>query len=251
MFEKLLTAKRLGALGFPSCTVCGIPSLGPVLKMADGRLWCLKHKDLPRCQWCQLPLMGAPAGEENISCRACQSTAISSSKAVVPFKDEVKLHMASLGIRVNIPTRIKLVPPDTFGARSTARSHTLGTTTWTQGPGVMGGPIEIAVVRGLPRPRFRHVMAHEFAHAAMAGSAGSRRLGPRIQEGFAEALSVVHLRTYGAEESELIGALMENPDPTYGDGLRLVITAVDRFGLPETYVALRSARPHAVGLSGL
>jgi hypothetical protein len=92
--------------------------------------------------------------------------------------------------------------------------------------------------------RPRSVISHEFGHAALAGSSGARRLGPRIQEGFAEAVGLVHLRAQNlAAEDQVIAGILTNADPTYGGGLRIVLPAVERHGLYRTLTALRENRP--------
>ncbi|MGQ0631626.1 MAG: hypothetical protein ACT4P1_11320 [Sporichthyaceae bacterium] len=167
------------------------------------------------------------------------------------MKDELKRHMATFGVRVGNPTRIKLVASGASGPDGPSLdSHRFGTTTWdVHNDHVLSGPITIRVLRGMPLVRFRHVIAHEFGHAAMAGSPGSARLGPRIIEGFAEALAVIHLEGQSdAENVQYAKMLLTNPDPVYGDGLRAVIGVVRQKGLAETLRALRKNRPDAVGL---
>lgn len=74
-------------------------------------------------------------------------------------------------------------------------------------------------------------------------------LGPRLTEGFAEALALVHLRVAQDAGLSLIEtSMLNNPDPVYGDGLRLVLPAVERHGLPTVLEALQLNRPRDVGL---
>lgn len=239
------------ALGVPVCAVCGEPILGPALRMTDGRTWCISHRLLPACAWCRLPIQSPIPGAAPRACRICERSAVRSGGAVVTVKDELKQHMASLGVVVTLPTRIKLVAADGFGSGAAAtQSHHLGTTSWREGvTPTLTDPITIRVLRGLPLPWFRHVVAHEFGHAALAGSPGFARIGPQLQEGFSEALGVLHLRSQGsAAESHVVEALLANPDPVYGAGLRLCLPVVERRGLRTTMQALRAGRPESVGL---
>lgn len=166
---------------------------------------------------------------------------------MVPVKEKLKRHMARHGIVVTTPTKIQLVESSSV---MSGDAHVLGTTNWTRRAryGVTG-PITIQVLRGLPLAQFRHVMGHEFAHAAMVGSSGMTSLGPRLTEGFAEALALVHLRVAQDAGLSLIEtSMLNNPDPVYGDGLRLVLPAVERHGLPTVLEALQLNRPRDVGL---
>jgi len=164
-------------------------------------------------------------------------------------KDQLKQHMASLGLVVDRPTRISLVHWDAFGPWSPhVRSHELGRTSWTfVGDRVVDGPIVVEVLRNLPLPRFRHVLAHEFGHAALACSARSHRLSLRVQEGFAEATAVVHLQDSQRDVDRIVDDLLANPDPVYGAGLRLVLPAVERHGLATVLRALRAGDEQVLG----
>ena len=231
--------------GTPPCAVCGGRLRGAVFKLPDGRVWCVSHASAPRCTACAIPL--GKSHSAVLLCDACGERAVLRGRDVVPVKEKLKRHMGRHGIVVATPTRIQLV--DSSAAMS-GDPHVLGMTNWTRrARSGVTGPITIQVLRGLPLPQFRHVMGHEFAHAAMAGRSGMVSLGPRLVEGFAESLALVHLRKVEDPGLDRIEAsMLRNPDPVYGGGLRLVLPAVDRYGLPQVLEALRLNRPRDVGL---
>lgn len=233
------------ASGATPCAVCGGRLRGAVFKLPDGRVWCVRHASDPRCGGCAIPL-GSVRHSGDL-CADCAGSAVRRSREVVPVKEKLKRHMAQHGIAVTTPTKIQLVES---AAVMSGDPHVLGMTNWTrQARYGVTGPITIQVLRGLPLAQFRHVMGHEFAHAAMVGSSGMVSLGPRLIEGFAEALALVHLRLAQDAGLNLIEtAMLNNSDPVYGDGLRLVLPAVEQHGLPTVLKALQLNRPRDVGL---
>lgn len=228
----------------PECAVCGRRIVGSFYRQADGRSSCASHRDLPRCRWCGIP--GAGPGSHSGTCTSCAATAVLHAAEVVPVKDDLKAHMARLGVAVRTPTRIQLVDTP---VRMSSDPHVLGTTTWGQRGSDVEGAITIKVLRGLPAPWFRHVIGHEFGHAAVAGTPGAVSLGPRVLEGFAEAVALLHLRESGVGGgADLEALLLAREDPVYGAGLRLVLPVVECRGLRTVLQALRANRPGEVGL---
>lgn len=233
------------ASGATPCAVCGGRLRGAVFKFPDGRVWCVHHASDPRCGGCTIPL--SPVRRSSGLCAGCAGTAVRRSRDVVPVKEKLKRHMAQHDIAVTTPTKIQLVESS---AVMSGDPHVVGITSWTRRAQYgVAGPITIQVLRGLPLAQFRHVMGHEFAHAAMVGSSGMVSLGPRLIEGFAEALALVHLRlAQDAGLNVIETSMLNNPDPIYGGGLRLVLPAVEKHGLLTVLEALQSNRPRDVGL---
>lgn len=178
------------------------------------------------------------------ACRQCARQAVRTNSAVLPLKERLKSHMAGLGVQVDTPTRIYLVSPDRLVVDEASGTHGLGTTTWNVLGRRLSGTITIRMQRDLPVFVFRHVLAHEFAHAALAGGPGLSAVPPALHEGFAEALAIVHVRAAdtGGASAGYLAAVLANPDPVYGDGLRAVLPVIESLGLPRVLSALRAGK---------
>lgn len=111
------------------------------------------------------------------------------------------------------------------------------------------GPITIGIVSGLPDEVFRAVLVHEFAHAFFAGLPHKPVLQDRVEEGFAEALAFLYLEQDLAGEGarRRMTSMMANPDPVYGEGLRLMLPAVRREGAATVAQALAEGNLAVIG----
>ncbi len=221
--------------------MCGQQLDRQVFRFPDGRVFCSRHLGEAHCGWSGIPIGATRSGLT--LCGTCARTALSRSADIVPVKEELKSHMRQLSVVVAVATRIRFNSAAIIGSTD---PHTLGRTMWSQGPrNAVRDAITSEVVQGLPVPQFRRVVSHEFAHAAIAGSPGALSLGPRLIEGITEALALVHLREVKDSGYERIEASMfASPDLVYGDGLRLLLPAVDRFNLRAVLEALRANRPN-------
>lgn len=96
---------------------------------------------------------------------------------------------------------------------------------------------------------FCQVLAHEVGHTWIAQY---RRLlrDDQLTEGFAQLVAVAWLRRLGGPAAEgEIREMMNNPDPVYGGGLRLVSESVGHHGLTAVVASLVDAGQLPAGRS--
>jgi hypothetical protein len=228
------------------CAVCHQPLTRSSWRLGDGRHWCDRHAGAPTCRFCGFPLTtsAAPASatDPDRCCADCDRTRVHGPEALAEHRRLLRAHMDGLGLLLPAPTRIRLVPAAELarGAAPGARAP-LGETRWAWSRRRLSGPVTIRVVSGLPGHLFRRTLAHEFGHAAVVGARRGREIPVEILEGFAECVALEHLRwlrdPYAVTQAQL---LLDNPDPVYGGGLRLVRPWVESTGLVAVAAALRA-----------
>ncbi|PKH40152.1 protein DA1 [Nocardioides alpinus] len=155
--------------------------------------------------------------------------------------------MAQIGLNVPLPVVIDLVPTDylsaAFAVDSSQEIMHLGLTRFEQTTdGRVFGPIQIAVLHGLPSTMFRRTLAHEYGHALLAGAPAATQIPLHVVEGFAEALAETYLVELGGNDA--VGRwqrsrLGRGGHPTYDQGFQLISPIVRSHGARHVAAALR------------
>lgn len=113
------------------------------------------------------------------------------------------------------------------------------------------GDLTIAILSGLPHDMFRMVLVHEYGHAYLT-SGGYAPAAPLIaQEGFCEALSYDYLRRElpSRRATHMSNAILNNPDPIYGQGVRMMMPAIAHHGFQAVARAVATDNLGAVGVT--
>jgi hypothetical protein len=159
--------------------------------------------------------------------------------------------MHALGLSVALPTRLVLRPATTLRQAGLfdGSPDQLGVTHFSHdATGRVVGELVIGIASGLPQAQFIRVLAHEYAHALLAGSA-ARGVQLPTTEGFAECLAFSAVEGLGDRLGGVIlKQIATNADPVYGQGFRSVRPVIQRLGLNRVLSALQAGRPHLVGL---
>lgn len=218
-----------------SCTVCGLPPMYSYEISLHGEATCAGHLAAERCALCMRP---RDAGERNwarftsatVRCPTCVSVAVETQQDARRHIPRVRTDMAALGIALPQRVRVTLVDPDVMnpGTRSLCLGRTLQRT-WehTSVTDVLG--IEIA--GGLTETQFCATVVHEIGHAWLA-QRGATGLDLTLEEGVCELFAGAWLKRQRTPfASTLRRSALENPDPVYGGGYRLVREAVVRHGI--------------------
>ena len=163
-------------------------------------------------------------------CRRCFATAINDPKTAQAVMNQVRRSMTSWGMRFpwrEIP--VALVGQSTL-VRLIARQH----------PGMMPNGIcqpelrkrfmsdrwevtslKIHMLTGLPRVHYEKTAAHELMHAWSALNGCPKDQAPAFREGAANLAAYYYLQTRGGAEADKVKRqMLEEDDPTYGEGLR-------------------------------
>jgi hypothetical protein len=218
-----------------SCTVCGLPPMASYEISLHGEATCATHPVLDRCALCVRP---RHAGERNwarftsttVRCPTCVSRAVDTQQEARKHIPRVRADMAALGVELPQRVRVTLVDPDVMNPDT--RSLCLGRTlqrVWldTAVTDVLG--IEIA--GGLTETHFCATVVHEIGHAWLA-QRGAVDLDQTLEEGVCELFAGAWLKRQRTPFADTLRrSALENPDPVYGGGYRLVREAVVRHGI--------------------
>ncbi|SER23092.1 Protein of unknown function [Lentzea xinjiangensis] len=218
-----------------SCTVCGRPPANTYEISLHGEATCVTHQVADRCALCVRP---RHSGERSwarftattVRCPTCVRAAVETQEHARRHIPRVRADMAALGIALAQRVRVTLVDPDAInlGSRTLCLGRTLQRV-WveTSVTDVLG----IEVAGGLTETQFCATVVHEIGHAWLA-QRGAVGLDHTLEEGVCELFAGAWLKRQGTPfADELRRSALENPDPVYGGGYRLVREAVVRHGI--------------------
>jgi hypothetical protein len=147
-------------------------------------------------------------------CARCSNEAVDDEEGLARTVPGVREYLRSMRVVSANRTRVRLRPYSELQARG---SGTLGYTEMELGTPRTVRSINVA--DGLPMTLFGRVLAHEIAHAWLAGLSGDR--GPLEEEGLCELVAAWWLRHRGGPlATHLLRAMHQSPDPVYGVGYR-------------------------------
>ena len=205
-----------------------------------GELLCVACDSDDRCFACLRTLGGAADRKANTlyddrrRCARCSTGAIENDDGLELAVPDVRENLRSVGVVAANRTRVTLRP---YAELQTRQSGLLGYTVIQTGS---HEPVRaINVADGLPMTLFGCVLAHEIAHAWLAGIPEARSAVE--EEGLCELVAAWWLGHRGGRLSAyLLRAKNENPDPIYGGGYRRAASLAGRKP-PRAVVDLVSA----------
>jgi len=214
------------------CRLCR-REVGPRwLETPLGETVCTAHLDDPQCRSCAAPAADTAGG----LCPRCSRTTVGTQDDVRRLLPRVRSGLHELGLRLNAPVRVRLVGDGEMVALSGARADLpLGCTV-----SIDTTVVDLVVLAGLPAPEFGAIVAHECMHAWTA-QRGFGEIAAPLSEGLSQLASDGWLERQRDPRARLLReAIADDPDPVYGDGFRLVRTAVRRHGLLPVLRAVRA-----------
>lgn len=215
------------------CATCGSLLLGPVYFSAWGKRFCTRHELWDRCTGCRLPL-GDPASGRSL-CADCRPTAVLVQDDVRRVLPLIRNQLGALGVTLRSRTKVRLVDRTQLATTHPGEAGQVTGMTLMRG----SAAIEIRVLFGLTHARFGCAVAHELMHAYLF-ERRYPRVDPRSEEGICELLALAWVRRRAGPLYEAEARRLEqNPDPVYGEGLRLARDAVERLGIAPVLRELR------------
>lgn len=238
--------------GPPACAFCGRQMLR-WLEDYWGTRFCPEHRDhYPGCQFCGrlVKSSGIPQAQAIATavCPVCATSAVGDLDRARPLFAELVqwvnaqgLKFNNLDLRIELRNRAQLAafalaPGDKrcFGATLCARQ------TWN-GRLYRSGVEGVAILKGLPATLFCGVTIHELGHAWLAVH-GVTELTALNEEGFCDFLAYRYYSGLGTREGQFWADITaQNPDPTYGGGLRRIRAVTEVIGFPQVLARLLSA----------
>jgi hypothetical protein len=149
----------------------------------------------------------------------------------------VRAQLAGIGIALQRRVLVRLVEPAGL-LPSPSMDGVLFAVTEHRIRGEDRETVEIRVAAGMPPQHFGRTVAHEIGHAWLVQE-HAPPLAAELEEGLCELFAHAWLKQQHTPlTDEMQRRLWDNPDPVYGAGLRLVLTAVRTFGIRPVLTSL-------------
>jgi hypothetical protein len=221
------------------CCICRKALSGKVIQDSWNHAAHLSH-EISFCNSCDRILSrDSSAGAYQYSdgrfiCGFCKKTAITDGVSANRSRRKVLALLEKAGFR-GIPKNIEIVlaHPQTLSAHSRKR-HTSGLTLshfHFSNYKRVGITHQIGILYGLPEVEFEAVIAHELLHVWQHEN--GVKFSPLYCEGLCELGGFL---VYSEDSSELgrhfIKKMMNQKDPVYGNGFRLMLKKLERLGWP-------------------
>jgi hypothetical protein len=234
-----------------TCVICGQRPTGRYWVSLNGDLACDSHQFSGRCSACSMPrAIPSPQGWTQIDpaflrCPTCAIGAVDTVALVRKEVPRIRSDLASFGIHLLKRVKVELADSSdlAFYRNPEVDGPLLGLTVTepTEGNYRVSEVVHIRMLRGLPNVVFGSTLIHETGHAWLAQT-GRTPQDPRVEEGFCELLAYRWLKTEpGAVSAQMRQGIMDRDDRLYGDGFRLVHTAVRQYGMKAVLAGLSSS----------
>jgi hypothetical protein len=238
----------------PICSICNQLIEGSYIENRWGERYHAHHQgEVMTCSFCDR-LIDAPAkGNGHIFhgtrfiCRICSKDAIDDEQDADRRREEISAGLAAVGIVIsNIDLRLQLVDPAGLEDATDRRGNkTLGLFRGGRRTFASGGPDDltgtISIATGLPPAVFTGTTAHELMHVWLFVHEVEDRDEAWVEGSCNFAAWLTLGRTLSDEFSWCQDALMEDPNPVYGDGFRRVKKLVDERGIDFWLKQLRTS----------
>lgn len=194
-----------------SCAVCGRAGRGSYRIDPDGQVVCARH---PLCQYC--------AQTHATSCPELSAGLITTVAQARAAGQQVSQDLARVGVTLpNAPMELTALTPPMEG---------LCVKVGDQHGNHRSCLVKIA--SGLGPTRFGWVWAHEHTHALLWLS-GAPDMPSALEEGICQLVAMVWLTSRNVPPpSGLLHAAWNDPDPVYGEQMRLCVRTARRRGVP-------------------
>lgn len=236
------------------CALCEQSIEGPYLQDPWGRKTHPQHGSAVTlsCHVCARLVQQGQAktlADQRQVCSICQATEVIHPTQVQAAKKEALAHLNGVGfayipdyVKIEMYSEQKLIN-ERMRASATGNIH--GYTRTAQRHIPQYGLIlehSIHILNGMPRLAFMGVLAHELLHVWIHEN-NLKHLQPMQVEGFCNlATALIYQQAATPADQELATVLLkrlqEDPDPTYGDGYRLMVKHLDTLGWPGLLAAM-------------
>ncbi|MBM3269476.1 MAG: protein DA1 [Candidatus Sericytochromatia bacterium] len=230
------------------CDVCGGPLVGKIL--SDG--WGFRYHEahaaqFPACDACgrltspEIGGGGHRLGDGRHLCGHCRPSAVRNAEEARERFAEVRAFLAQRGLvvpgaalplhLVSRPDLMKTLARSGHPPRKAVHGVTLMEAR-IQGSRVVSREASIHVLTYLPAALFDGTAAHELGHA-WTFLTGCPQHVYALSEGFCNYLRyLVHTAEGGDENAFYVKHMLDDPDPAYGHGFRIVRKIAERKGFP-------------------
>lgn len=222
----------------PSCVLCGQTCVGEYDTSLRGEVTCSKHDAVQRCVLCKRPRSARdepgwrPFSNLATRCPSCVAEAVNGADEAGRYLPQVLRQMAELDIRLRTKVRVMLVDPALMSF-STGNGGMLmsGITHRRMRPDGIPETVGVDIATGLTPTHFGATVAHELVHCWLLEQCPSA-LDQKLEEGVCELFAGAWLRRRRTRFAAGLWRTMEaNPDPIYGEGYRMVRSAVLELGV--------------------
>lgn len=227
----------------PHCLVCDTPLFEAHYSDGMDGYVCGRHlASVDNCHSCQRFVKeGRTEGlgrfdDGRYACAKCLATAVVDLKQAERLMRSIRRELASLGIEITVPATLELVDVDQLLRQSEGFvNDPLGVTVYRRET-IFGGLVSfkdfrVLALTGLPEAHLKAVLAHELMHVWIFANAGDDH-EPLLCEGSCEYAAYRVLLNDQSESGQFyLSHLLDNDDPTYGDGFVQVKDLVDKLGI--------------------
>lgn len=238
------------------CDVCGGPITGRYITDAFGHRYHDFHRgQFPPCHACgrlTAPDIGGQGGlrlgDGRHVCGFCSPSAVRADENADRRFVKVRRDLSELGLVIpQDPLRLSVVsqqqlkrivprsahPRDRDVQGLTLSEHLI------QGGRVVKRTAEVFILSHLPATLFEGVAAHELGHAWIF-TTGCPSHVHALAEGFCNYLQYLQYKRASGDEAEFyINRMMEDQDPAYGQGFRIVRKIAENRGFPALLEHMR------------
>lgn len=229
----------------PQCDVCLDPIEGDYVKDPWGNISHTSHQGKPykMCSSCSAIVSGRTSrggflySDGRVVCGRCRASAVFHPTSVTHLTRTVIDTLSRSGFG-DFPDNVTVTLVDLHTMKSKSGSDKKSTKGFTKtsvtsvGSFTLYSSHEIFILYGLPELEFKGILAHELLHTWL--NARKISLPKKEIEGFCNIGSMIVYRQDGSKLATVLLDNMQNdPDPTYGDGYRLMLNRLDQYGLPR------------------
>ncbi len=238
------------------CDVCGGPITGKYLKDSWGNQYHDIHRNqFPPCHACGRLTGheiggggGLRLGDGRHVCGFCSPSAVRADPDARGRFHKVRRDLEGLGLTIPqnpLPLSVvnqqqlkRIVPRSAHPRDRDVQGLTLSQQVIQNGR-IVECSAEVYILTHLPAVLFEGVAAHELGHAWIFTTRCPTH-AHALAEGFCNYLQYLHYRREGGDEAEFyMNRMMEDQDPAYGQGFRIVRKIAENKGFPALLEHMR------------
>ncbi len=219
----------------PRCALCGDTILGQYLTDFWGNRYHSRHKGVaPRCEYCdrfisqELTGGGTKYADGRALCALCLATAVNDVDTARQILMDVRDSLAMLGIQVKrnkIPFKLidarEMGRLNQVGAREASGFTVFEKTKYVYGL-LTDRKFQLYALYGMPRSYLAAILAHELMHVWLGLNAPTYQ-NQAMVEGSCNYAEFLYLGLGVSPDTRFLKqALVDDPDPIYGEGFRKI-----------------------------
>jgi hypothetical protein len=227
--ESQLNRSQQSTSGLPQCSECGQIPFSGYTESLRGDIRCGSHPNAGYCFFClkitdSISPQWVRISPVMLRCPECSTSAVDSLPPAKKQLTKIRTDLAAMGFGLRSRVQVKVVEYSTLISTFGGHSDSLFGLTVIPKHSLFRprNALEVLVLRGLPALWFARTLVHENMHAWLAENSINFGDIP-TEEGVCEMLSYEWLRRQrGTYPAAVAAAMLQSPDPTYGESLRRI-----------------------------